>query len=356
MEIMLIYIIIVLLLICNGMKIAEENTFHKGYLDKRTTTAVNGIFVILVFFSHCTEALKLNGALDSVYVTMKDSLLQMVVVPFLFYSGYGIMESIKKKDGYVNKIPRHRLLKVLVHFDIAVVLFVITGLLTGRTYELKQVLLAFIGWTSVGNSNWYIFVILILYLIVYFAFKVLGRKNTILYNLLSVLGTSVLVLAYILLMMQWEIPTRFYNTILLFPVGMFYSLFRNKIEKICMKNDACYVGACVITFVLYYWFYCHKKEHISYYILWGMAFMMLVLLFTMKIQLQNTFLLWFGKNVFGIYILQRIPMNILKYFRGGIYVERTYVFILSCFLATIFLTVIFNYVLEKVDKRMFGNK
>lgn len=67
-------------------------------------------------------------------------------------------------------------------------------------------------------------------------------------------------------------------------------------------------------------------------------------------------LIWLGKNVFGIYILQRIPMIILKNLNNGIYVERKYVFIISCFIATLFITVIFNGILKKVDMLMFKKK
>lgn len=42
---------------------------------------------------------------------------------FLFYSGYGIMESIKNKgEKYISTVPKKRILNVLVNFDIAVLI------------------------------------------------------------------------------------------------------------------------------------------------------------------------------------------------------------------------------------------
>lgn len=353
---MLVYLIIFLMFICSDMKIAEENSFNRNYLNHDSTLAVNGIFVVLVFFSHCTESLDLSGVYDGVYVTLKKSLLQMVVVPFLFYSGFGIMESIKNKEGYVKSIPKNRFLKVLVHFDIAVLLYLVLQYLLGQRFGFKRTILALVGWVGVGNSNWYIFVMLVLYIMVFVAFIIPIRKARGSKYILGITVVIILSLFYIWTMIRYEVPTRFYNTILLFPFGMLYSVGKEKIEKVCMKNDLWYTGSCIITFIAYYYCYCHAKESIVYYSAWGITFMMLVLLFTMKISLKNHMLIWLGKNVFGIYILQRIPMIILKNLNNGIYVERKYVFIISCFIATLFITVIFNSILKKVDMLMFKKK
>lgn len=344
---MLIFIFIILAFICNGMRMAEENQFFNDYLDKKNTTMINGIFVILVFFSHCTANVTLRGIYDSAYITMKDHLLQMVVVPFLFYSGYGMMESIYHKEGYVKKIPRSRLIKVLLHFDVAVIIYLILQFIMGKTYGLKHIILSLIGWRSVGNSNWYIFVILLLYAVVYVVFSIIGSKR----RMLGVMVITSIILVYMMLMIHCEQPTRFYNTILLFPFGMFYSMGKDKIETVIMKNDVCYIITFLFSFLSYYYCYRHAQENIVYYVLWGYSFMTLVLLFTMKIQLRNPLLNWFGNNIFGIYILQRIPMNVLKYLG---YSNRTYVYLLSCLFATIFLTVMFNILLNKIDKRLFS--
>ena len=83
------------------------------------------------------------------------------------------MEAISKKGvKYINDFPKKRILNVLLNFDIAVLLFIVTNILLGRYYSYDEYLLSLIGWTSVGNSNWYIFVILLCYVHVYIAFRV----------------------------------------------------------------------------------------------------------------------------------------------------------------------------------------
>lgn len=89
----------------------------------------------------------------------------MVGVMFLFYSGYGKIESILKRGlNYIKSFPKKRLLTVYINFIIAVLLFLIANLMIGNILDLKRVVLAFVAYTSIGNSNWYMFVVFALYI------------------------------------------------------------------------------------------------------------------------------------------------------------------------------------------------
>ena len=93
----------------------------------------------------------------------------------------------------------------------------------------------------------------------------------------------------------------------------------------------------LITFVL--------KKYSYYYmyinILLNLSFSILIILITMKISINNKIFLWCGKNLFEIYILQRIPMIILKQF--GI-VSNIYVYFVFCIIITIILVLVFKIV------------
>lgn len=173
---MLVLVYILLLFICLiGLK------FHKGYyidfLAIISCNAVKGFFIMLVFISHINQYIMKSGYVsknigDDLYFTITSVIGQLMVVMFLFFSGYGIMESFKKRGGeYVSIMPKKRILTTLLNFDVAVLCFVVLNLLLGKTMHLKQVVLSFIAWDSVGNSNWYIFCILTCYLLAYLALK-----------------------------------------------------------------------------------------------------------------------------------------------------------------------------------------
>ena len=86
---MVFFLIIILLIIFNQMEFAKSNTFMDDYLSRPVTTAVKGIFVILIILSHWAQYVELGGIYDEPYLILKDHLNQMVVAMFLFYSGYG---------------------------------------------------------------------------------------------------------------------------------------------------------------------------------------------------------------------------------------------------------------------------
>ncbi len=78
-------------------------------LNKEQTTCINGIFVLFVFLSHFGqyETMPWNGVLLAIG--------QLMVAPFLFYSGYGIMEQIKRRGiVYIDSMPRKRTLKFYI--------------------------------------------------------------------------------------------------------------------------------------------------------------------------------------------------------------------------------------------------
>lgn len=347
---MLVFVFIVALIIFYEIKFAESNKFNTDYISPKSTTAVNGLFTILIFLSHSVQYIDLGGVLDKPYSTMKSNLGQMVVVTFLFYSGYGIMESIKKKGiSYVRSIPTKRFFKVFYHMGLAVTLYVILNAALGIEYDTKRILLAYTGWTSIGNSNWYIFAVLVLYVITFISFLVF-RKN----HYLAVITVTALSTVYVYILMVYDIDSWCYNTVIMFSMGMWYSLLRDKIEKLVMKNELIYLIIGGSAVVLYYFVYLKRKGGIEWYTAWAIMFMALVILFTMKIKIGNRILDWFGAHVFSVYILQRIPMLILKH--SGLHESHKYAFIVVSFFATIALAAVFDTVVAKLDSLIYKPK
>ncbi len=174
MDLFLIFIIVISLI---GLKVFIKN-FNKEYLSFTSTNCVKGIFLLFVFFSHSLSYINVNHWYDHKMLYLQSHLRQLIVVLFFFYSGYGIYEAIKaKKEKYINAMPKNRILKTVFIFSIAVLLYIIMNLLLHNQMTARQILLSFIGWDSVGNSNWYIFDTLILYLISFVSFKAFGVKK-----------------------------------------------------------------------------------------------------------------------------------------------------------------------------------
>ncbi len=347
---MAIFLLITLLIVFIDMKASKKNEFYTDYISIKQTTSINGLFTILVFLSHVCTYINLDSAFDKPYTTFKSYLLQMVVVPFLFYSGFGIMESIKKKGtDYVKQIPKNRFLKVLLHLDIAVVLFLAVNLVFGKTFPVKHILLSLTGYSSVGNSNWYIFAVLGLYAIVFISFM-LARKN----NVLAVALVTLLSVGFVFAQMLLKRGSWCYDTIILFPVGMIFSLVKEPFEKILTKHEAIYYSAFGLSFLAYTLFYFKRDDGIEFYSMWGIFFMVLIVLATMKVKVGNGILDFFGSHVFSVYILQRIPMIILS--KLGLAQSHKYVFVALCFVCTVVMAVLFDLFTDKLDGIIFRKR
>ena len=91
---MIAYLIALAGLCCWGLRFSK---FRQDCLEKDQTDALKGIFAILILLSHVRAHIAINGVGDSLYSAVFTRLGQMTVVPFLFYSGYGIVQSVRTK-------------------------------------------------------------------------------------------------------------------------------------------------------------------------------------------------------------------------------------------------------------------
>jgi|LSQX01.2.fsa_nt_gb hypothetical protein len=333
---MLVFFGLYVLLCLYGIKINTKG-FNFDYMSREKTGSIKGIFVILVLFSHYINYFSELNATDSIVKFFMGFVGQLMVTMFLFYSGYGIMESIKKKGfNYTKNLPLQRIFKVLFDFDLAVLLFLILNLAFGKEPSVKQVLLSLVAWGSLGNSQWYIFAILCTYIMSFIAHFIF-RKN----HYLAATLTTVLCVLYVLLLHEVQEP-HWYNTVICYAMGVWYSLLREKIEKVIQKNNIVWTVSLIASVVLMLICQHFKNESFIAYELHVIFFVVAVLIFTMKVSLDNAVLRKVGEWVFGIYVLQRLPMNVLGYF--GIRQSHMYISFVIVVITTILLAWGFSYV------------
>ena len=345
---MILFILILLMIIISNAEIAKPDTFNMEYINIRQTNVIKGIFVILVLLSHGSSYLNLTGVLDTPYKSLQSHLGQMVVSMFLFYSGFGMIKSImKKRFGYIKTLPLKRFLIVVLNFDIAVILFEIMNIFLKIHFDWKTILLSFTGWVGIGNSNWYMFDIFVLYILLFVSFYFLKWFDKEFSLYIGMLIFTILSISFV----YWEIkvgqPAWFYNTIILFALGGWFALFQEQIERIVMKNDYVYIVLGAIMAVLYWISFKNRIYGIKAYSVWACLFTLAVVMITVKISIKSTVLEWIGKRVFSIYILQRIPMIILT--KTGFTQKSPYTFFVLVFLITLGIAVIFDYMVGKLD-------
>lgn len=341
---MILFLVMLAFLCLFGIRFSQNG--FEDYMSPKKTGSIKGIFVVIVLLSHLRQYISINGsALNQPYKDFMNFFGQLMVVMFLFYSGYGVLLGIMKKDGYVKSIPAKRVLKVLIHFDIAVLLFWITGRLIGKDYSVRRLLLSFIGLEGVGNSIWFIFVIIVLYLVTFAAFIFLKKKVV-----AGTIITTVLSFGVLLAIREWKGSEYWwYDTIMCYPLGMWYALAKPYIDKTVLpdfnKWFACTAASGTLFFAMHSLLSdFHNSRKI--FIPMALVFAAFVTLLSMRISVCNGILEWFGKRVFGIYILQRIPMIVLSYFGVN---DSPFLFSVVCFALTIVMAEIFERAMDKLD-------
>lgn len=309
-------------------------------LSPEQTGAINGFFVLMVFLRHTVDYIDL-GAGDQIFKLVNKRLDQLIVAPFLFYSGYGVCCSIQKKGKrYVNQLPKNRIFKVWLHFALAVVLYHGLALYLKKDYPASRIALSYTGWESIGNSNWYIFATLFMYVATWLSFSIFRKRH-----LLAAFALTAMALGYILLMPKAGKGLWWYDTALVYPAGVFYGLYGSRLEKSLRKilRPVAFVamGGCFVACYL-------LRQELLWRELMAVTFALTIVFGTLMFKVGNPVLKFLGKYTFEIYILQRLPMILLK----GRF-SNQYVYLAVSFVATVLIAMAFKAMLDLLDRLLF---
>ena len=333
---MIFFYLIFILLFIIGIRFSKDN---KDYLSKDTTTIINGLFVITIFFSHFRTYVTNLNVYDNYLVTILNFLGQLMVTSFLFYSGYGIYESIKNKKDYMKSFFKKRFIPTFINFGIAVCLFIIVNLILGNKYSIGTILLSFTGYTSIGNSNWYMLAIFIFYIFIMLLFN----ERIKIKNIYKIVIITLLTCIYIYVITRFK-DLYYADTLLCFPMGLLYSYYKDKIDKVVMKRYYLYLVLMIMLFIGMYYI---NRHFPNVYInnLYAITFILLIVFITMKLKFSSKVMKFLGTYTFWIYILQRIPMMLLY---GKL---NKYLYLIVCLIITIILSYIMKLLTDKIWKK-----
>lgn len=311
-----------------------------GSLERDSTDSIKGIWILYIFLCHAVSYIptkSLAGVLDSTFISFSSKVGQLCVVMFLFYSGYGVAEAIKHKgEQYIDRIPTKRVLTTLLNFDVAVCCFIILDLILNIPITLQQSLLALTGWDWVGNSNWYIFCILILYISTYISFKLANNTRR------AIMGLVSLTITYIVIIQLFK-GNWWGSTALAYTAGIIFGIYKHRFQALIANQ---YRATFIITAVLFTIFYLIKWRTFSItHNLCSVCFAFLIVMITMKWRISNPVLRWCGVRLFPLYIYQRLPMILFAtLWNGYLPIEHPYIFIILSLIIALVLTYLHKYI------------
>jgi membrane-bound acyltransferase YfiQ involved in biofilm formation len=310
-------------------------------LDRTTTQCIKGAFVLLIIFSHMQQYRQFSFYPDAAFGVY---LGQTITAPFLFFSGYGILESIKTKPDYSKYFFISRFFKTLLDFWVLLLPYVVLALIE-KTYSISDFLLSLTGLRSLGNSDWFVFCILFFYFICSFSF--LSKKKTLL------IGSIILTLStviYSVVLVYFGKEDYWVDTAFCFAVGVWVSFFKDKILTFTNKKINFVLASLLFLMLFLALVYFVQKTNgvlkLPLEIAKNSSFVVLVLLFCLKINNKSKLFELMGKASFSIYILQRFPMIIAsKYLQ----IDNALLFYLTCFLSAIVFGLLFQKLIDLIN-------
>lgn len=334
------FVIFVMLSIYN-IKINGPNNFFSDYMDIDNTNSIKGIFVWLIIFCHKTGYGNFKNYL---FFGITQNLGQKVVSMFLFYSGFGIYESIKKSGyNYVKTLPIKGII-LFIKSQLIILMFLATNIfIFKRKVSFRQYALSVIFKSGLGNSNWFAFTIIVLYLYSYVSFRFLKHKF-----FFGIIILSFLSFFHVKFVLNYYYQKQFYtvDTILCFLVGLFYSLCQKYFDKFLLKNDIYYYG--IISIIIFLFYKTYNNYTLIKISMKNALFALLIISITIKVKFNNEFLKFLNSHSYSIYLLQRLVMWIV--IKKRILQNHNFIQISFEFTSIIFISTLFDKYTFFVDK------
>ena len=349
---MIIFLIVFLFVALYKARFAPI-AFHNDYLSREKSTSSKGFFAVIIIFSHVMSYVSLSDSwMDTSYKAIIGFIGQAMVSMFFFYSGYGIYEACKRKPDYMDSFIGKRVFRILVHLDVAVLFYwFLCAVILDKKIDFSTLIKAMIGLTSLENSNWFVFTMLLLYVFAFVCIKVCKGHDSLAFCLITALT-----IVYIVYARRSGFSGWWYDTALCFSLGLFYSRYKERIESVMLRNNyVCYTAIVVSVglFILSSFAYLDGYD-IKIGIFKNTVFALAWVFLSMKLSIDNPVLRWLGKHSFSLYVIQRIPMILVKHY--GPDNMNTYFYCILSFALVFVAAPLFTMLLSLVDRLLFDSK
>ena len=268
-----------------------------------------------------------------------------MVATFLFFSGFGIMKSVEKNGcrQYALSMPTHRIAPFLADVWIALIPYLLIRFAQGNPPTLNTFLPALFGWQSIGNSNWYIFAILVMYLATYFALRLFNGKKP-----LVVVAVCLACSLYARLMISQDAGKWFYDTIFCYPAGMGWALLLGRWPRFGAEKNPSLILAIAISLMVFAFLYSMRSSRAMVFNLAAIAFSITIALASRVLPANGRAFVWLGEHLFYFYIYQRMPMAVFRPLS-----TQPLIYGLLCFITLAPMCIVMAHVHKRVKKWLF---
>ena len=313
-------------LLCFGAKLCPRGEWNEEYTSREQTKMLLGVMTLGVALHHLGQktcapwiSASLIHGLDFFV-----NLGYLLVSVFLFCSGLGLYRSLHSKPDYLKGFFRRRILPVIIAFYLSEFIYTAVRLLMGQRMNAADILWYLSGLRMSNTYSWYVIVIPFFYLAFWAAFRFCRREGVAIF--LVFLFTLAYTVVGALIDHQdvwWMRGEWWYNSILLFPLGLLFGRFEKPVTRFFRKGYWFWLlltfAGVILLFMQSQWL---NNNAWGYYGEYGdrlkvqhrlmsaggqwlvcLVFVTFCFLLMMKVKLGNKALAWFGAMSLEFYLM-----------------------------------------------------
>lgn len=375
----MIYIVYPVLLIALfwGCRVYGHGKWNDGFLSLQQTKALLGFAAVCIMFHHVGQKTSASWIDRNYYVPGLEFFVPIgyiLVSLFTFCSGYGLYKSYKEKPDYLGSgfLKRH------------VLTFVVLGYLVAWVFLLVRICLRepmgdgrwffYLLGLKLSNPNaWYVIVMPFFYMSFFIALRCIKDEKK------AAVAIAVFTLAYQLLGTAinhndwWMRGEWWYNSIHLFPAGIFLAIYEDKIVGHLKKHYLLYMILGAVAIGLAFFGKAFIRSRFSYYeeylflplkmlrrmvclsseVIFSSLTVFYIFLIGMKIHIGNRFLKLMGGITLEFYLIHGLYVELFSYSFDGkvgplVYIENRLLFLAVVFALSLPSALLLRYVRRKL--------
>lgn len=206
----------------------------RGLLPRELTQAVSGICACMIMLSHSLYSYDIVDAWNAYpgQIFMFD---QLVVAPFFFFSGYGVVLSFRKRPDYIRTLPRRKMLPLYLRLAAVETVCVVLALILKTGFDGRSLLFSYFCYGTVlfgrlGSCSWFVAVMILLWGAIWISWRLFPKKETSMLIMATILAAELHLLFRLLHMSQM-----WWDTVLVFPFGLWVGHFAEKLDSFFKK-------------------------------------------------------------------------------------------------------------------------
>lgn len=325
----------------------------EDYLSYKNTKCLKGIFAVLILLHHLYQYSKINTIWCVKFFL--NSIGELAVAMFFFFSGYGLMTSyVKKGKDYVDGMVKNKIEPFYLTYIIMSNIYILLYSFIGREISAELILKTLTFGQTIIEFGWYLQTILIFYLMFYIIFKFC--KSTIIKSIFLATGW----ISYCMICVILRLPTTWYVSSLAFLLGIWWSYNNEKIYKLLTDKKIIFINSTIALILFFILFVFGIKpilptnlrvisKTISNVIFVILAMHICYFYGNSRI-IYNNITEKLGNISYEIYVSQGIFLILFR--SGKIYIDNTYVYIIVTFISTILFANILHPIFSKINKIM----